>query len=309
VLVCKRTFDPARHRDTRRSVARAVGAERFPRTWRVPCAIAIGALVVSGAGVAWADPADFTARPTDPGRIGVWGESGNALGGGAVRGPGGAVRFNPADPRRDPANYVLTVVLGTDPATGATCARLGRRFVLGGPGAPGTAGGSGLINQIALGLYPPCPASAAPARPAAAAVALRLWHDQVRLPPPGPRIAPGWGIVGKEAYLEIDGRRDPAPWTFTAFGYTITISARSAYDVDWGDGTVSTGITSQGGPWPVGDVAHPYQADGVYRVTVRQRWTATWSASNGERGAIGEGLATVGNLVFPVRELQAVRDR
>jgi hypothetical protein len=42
---------------------------------------------------------------------------------------------------------------------------------------------------------------------------------------------------------------------------------------------------------------------------VRQRWTATWSATNGEQGAIDEGLLTVGTLDFPVRELQAVRDR
>jgi hypothetical protein len=166
------------------------------------------------------------------------------------------------------------------------------------------------VNQIVLGLYPSCPGSApVPAQLSPGAVARLLWREQVKLPPPAPRIAPGFGIVGKEAYLEIGGSRTPSPWTFTALGHTITIRAQSTYVVDWGDGTQTSDVTSQGGPWPSGEVSHPYQVDGAYRVTVRQRWTATWSATNGEQGAIDDGLQTVGTIDFPVRELQAVRDR
>ena len=223
---------------------------------------------------------------------------------------GNPVRFDPNDPRLDPANYVMTVALAFDPATGATCARMGTRFVLGGASSPQTPDSAAAINQIVLGLYPLCPGSApVSTRRSLGAVALQLWRDQVKLPPPSPRIAPGWGIVGKEAYLEIGGARDPIPWNFTAFGYTITVTAHSRYEVDWGDGTSASGITSQGGPWPTGEITHPYQVDGTYRVTVRQRWTATWSASNGEQGAIDDGLQTVGTFDFPVQELQAVRDR
>jgi hypothetical protein len=268
---------------------------------------AIAAIVINSPAGAFSP--EFDAGKSDPDVIGVHGRQwdGHAASDGGVR---VGVRSGSNDPRSDPANYVMTVALEFDPATGATCARLGRRFVLGGASSPQAADSAAAINQIVLGLYPLCPGSApAPAQLSAGAAALQLWHDQVKLPPPAPRIAPGWGIVGKDAYLEIGGRRDPVPWTFTAFGYTITITAHSRYEVDWGDGTAATGITSQGGPWPTGEITHPYQVDGTYRVTVRQRWTATWSATNGEQGAIDDGLQTLGTLDFPVQELQAVRDR
>jgi hypothetical protein len=249
-----------------------------------------------------AAPPDFDTGVGGPDRIDTWGGQEHTVSGGPVGRP---VHFAPNDPRLDPANWVMSITLEFDPASGGTCARVGRRFVLGGD--PADVGGA--INQIALGLYPLCPGSLPPPQVTAPSAALLLWRDRVKLPPPAPRIAPGWGIVGKEAFLEIGGARDPAPWTFTAFGYTITISAHSRYEVDWGDGTRASGLTSQGGPWPDGRITHPYEVDGTFRVTVRQRWTATWSATDGEQGAIDDGLLTVGALDFPVRELQAVRDR
>jgi hypothetical protein len=264
----------------------------------------IAAIVIGSASSASAVPPDFAVGPDEPGAIDL-----RAHQGVDVRGVSRIFRpLDPNDPRNDPANYVLSVAIEFDPVAGANCARLSQRFVLGGGSA--LPEGSSLVDQIVLGLYPVCPGSqSGPAQLSPGLVALFLWREQVKLPAPAPRIAPGWGIVGKDAYLEIDGTRAPEPWTFTALGHTITIRAQSTYEVDWGDGVRTQGVTTNGGPWPTGDITHPYQVDGAFRVTVRQRWTATWSATNGEQGAIDDGLQTVGTLDFPVQELQAVRQR
>ena len=274
------------------------------KTWMFAAVI----LVASASyGFAMAEP-QVGVDPTDSETLSPWVTRRDGASGFFSPGRGRRVALDPSDPRLDPANYVATVAVEFDPATGANCARLGTRFLLGGGSA--LPEGSTTINQIVLGLYPLCPGSLSlPAQLSPGAVALFLWREQVKLPPPAPRIAPGWGIVGKDAYLEIGGSRTPSPWTFTALGHTITIRAQSTYAVDWGDGTQISGVTSQGGPWPDGEITHPYQVDGAYRVTVRQRWTATWSATNGEQGAIDDGLQTVGTIDFPVQELQAVRDR
>jgi hypothetical protein len=268
--------------------------------------IAIVAFSVATPAVASA--ADFEAARTKPDQIDVWGRQNNSDPGHvAVR--GARVAFDPNDPRNDPANYVVDVQVRFDATRGGTCLQVGQRFVLGGANSRAALDAEARLLRL-LRNSPLCPASApVPARVSPGAVALALWRERVKLPPPAPRIAPGWGIVGKEAYLEIGGERDPGPWTFDALGYTITIVARSRYEVDWGDGSGAHGLTSQGGPWPTGEITHPYQVDGAYRVTVRQQWTATWSATNGEQGAIDEGLQTVGALEFPVRQLQAVRER
>jgi len=268
--------------------------------------IAIVAFSVATPAVASA--ADFEAARTQPDQIDVWGRRNNSDPGHvAVR--GARVAFDPNDPRNDPANYVLDVQVRFDATRGRTCLQVGQRFVLGGANSRAALDAEARLLRL-LRNSPLCPTSApVPARVSPGAVALALWRERVKLPPPAPRIAPGWGIVGKEAYLEIGGERDPGPWTFDALGYTITIVARSRYEVDWGDGSRAHGLTSQGGPWPTGEITHPYQVDGAYRVTVRQQWTATWSATNGEQGAIDDGLQTVGTLDFPVRQLQAVRER
>ena len=266
-------------------------------------ALAFIATVPTSAGAA-----TFDAEHTGPDQIDAWGQQGKNVGVGG--GPGGVrLALDPNDPRNDPANYVIDVQVRFEPALGSTCVRVGQRFLAGGANSRAALDAEARLLRL-LRNSPVCPGRApAPARPSSGAVALALWRERVKLPPPAPRIAPGWGIVGKEAYLEIGGERDPGPWRFDALGYTITITARSRYEVDWGDGSRSDGLTSQGGPWPTGEITHPYQVDGAYRVTVRQRWTATWSATNGEQGAIDEGLQTVGTLEFPVRELQAVRER
>ena len=183
------------------------------------------------------------------------------------------------------------------------------------PGVPGSAEALEL-EVLALqyyGEYGPCPGSPpAPAVPSPGAVALQLWRDQVQLAQPGVEIPPGKAIVGKAAFLQIGGPREQA-WYFDALGYGIDITATSTYDVDWGDGTVDTGLTSQGGPWPDGDINHTYQRSGAYDVVVTQRWTATWTAvgPTGPAGGTIEGVLETQQVLadFPVEQIQAVRDR
>ena len=269
------------------------------------CVTSLAAVLLPSAGFA----AEFDVQPGGNDVIDARGREGTGEGPGAIRRRVVRVSFDPNDPRNDPANYLIDVQVRLDATLGRTCVQVGQRFVLGAGNSRAALDAEARVLRL-LRNYPLCSGSApVPPRLSAGAVALALWRDQVKLPPPAPRIAPGWGIVGKEAYLEIGGEREPGTWTFNALGYTITITPHSRYEVDWGDGSFAHGLTSQGGAWPTGEIRHPYQADGAYRVTVRQQWTATWNATNCEQGAIEEGLQTVGTLDFPVRELQAVRER
>ncbi len=132
----------------------------------------------------------------------------------------------------------------------------------------------------------------------------------MKLPKPEPYIAPGKAITGLAAFLEIRG----APTTsqsFNVFGYALTITATvTSYDVDWGDGSWSRGLTSPGGPWPHGDVRHVYTDMGTYTVRVVEHWSGTWSVAGGGGGEVAGTLSTEGVIpAFPVDQLQAVRNR
>lgn len=142
------------------------------------------------------------------------------------------------------------------------------------------------------------------------AAAQMVWRDQMKLPAPEPYIAPGKAITGLAAFLEIRGPRTRTE-TFNVFGYALTITATvGGYDVDWGDGTWSRGVTSSGGPWPKGDVRHVYTDMGKYTVRVVERWSGTWSVAGGGGGAVDGELGTEGTIPsFPVDQLQAVRNR
>ena len=142
------------------------------------------------------------------------------------------------------------------------------------------------------------------------AAAQQVWRDQVKLPPPEPYIAPGKAITGLAAFLEIRGPRTRTQ-PFNVFGYALTITATaSSYDVDWGDGTWSRGLTSSGGPWPNGDVRHVFTNQGNYRVRVVEHWTGTWSVAGGGGGAVDGMLSSEGRIeAFPVVQVQAVRNR
>ncbi|MDP9420321.1 MAG: hypothetical protein M3P53_09285 [Actinomycetota bacterium] len=128
----------------------------------------------------------------------------------------------------------------------------------------------------------------------------------IQLPAPRPHIAPdGTNITGLPAYLETNGTlvHQVAP-TDTPLG-AITVEARGAYWVDWGDGTPEAGpFAFEGEAYPSGRIFHTYRYKGSYTVTVRQDWTATWRL--GSDGGTIDGLQTEASISLEVGELQAV---
>jgi hypothetical protein len=86
------------------------------------------------------------------------------------------------------------------------------------------------------------------------------------------------------------------------------IRATGSYVVDWGDGTAPLWdgpFQAEGRPYPNGNIAHTYDNVGTVTITLRERWTATWSLGP-VTGVLG-GLATVATIpAFPVQQLQAV---
>jgi hypothetical protein len=209
-----------------------------------------------------------------------------------------------------PVRFVVAPELRT--VDGALCLAVVRRR--GDPSAPAATVDEARLLQL-RGRYPRCPDAAGPSRPAAlpssAEPVLRAWAEELPLPAPSLRIQPGRAIVGKAAFLEIDGPLH-RQWRVEAFGWALDVEATATYTIDWGDGTVDEGITSRGGPWPSGDVRHAYLDPGTHVVSVTEQWTATWTGTgHGEtRGGVLAGvLRTRATLDLPVEELQAVRVR
>lgn len=156
--------------------------------------------------------------------------------------------------------------------------------------------------------YPPCPGAEVPVRTPAteAATFWRLRGEDV-LPTPAPRIAPGYMLAGKLAYLETGATLATQFVHATPLG-PLTIEATSRLFVDWGDGTGRTGpYTGPGGPWPDGTITHSWTTARPYDIAVVQEWTATWRL--GEASGTLDGLTTEARIEdFPVRQLQAVRN-
>jgi hypothetical protein len=156
--------------------------------------------------------------------------------------------------------------------------------------------------------YPPCPEQPlVPGLPAPvetpSMVARRHW-EQVPLPKPQPRIAPGRAITGKLAYLETRGAISHTYTNDTAFG-PLVIVATGSYVIDWGDGEKSGPYSFEGKPWPDGLITHDYLNVGSYDIIVTERWTATWRLG-GESGVL-RTLQTTGRIDdFPVEQIQAV---
>ncbi len=137
-------------------------------------------------------------------------------------------------------------------------------------------------------------------------VARRYW-EEIPLPVPRPRIAPGRAITGKLAYLETNGEIRYVYTNNTVFG-PLQIVATGSYTVAWGDGESSGPHSYEGKPWPDGRITHVYQKVGAYDVVVTEAWTATWRLG-GQTGVLRE-LRTTGRIDdFPVEQIQAVIGR
>lgn len=151
---------------------------------------------------------------------------------------------------------------------------------------------------------PPLPA------PDPAVLALELarsfWYE-TSLPHPKARIAPGWAITGKRAYLEVDMPLDRRFEHDTPMG-PLVVRSSARITVDWGDGARTRAVRSQGGPWPGGDLTHTWTDAGAVDVVVRAGWTAQWTL--GPYAGSLQRLSTSAVIDdFPVREVQAVRTR
>ena len=168
------------------------------------------------------------------------------------------------------------------------------------PGSPFAA-----LWRGVLGVIPGC---VEPPSPEQVAVGFLI---TVPLPTPEPYIAPGYALTGKLAYLEtraVERKDFTAP---TPFGALRVVATRTAFDVDWGDGSgVDKGpFPFAGEPWPNGRITHTYTHMGRYDITVVERWKAEWSLA-GATGTV-TGLRSAPAIIedFEARQLQAVRNR
>ena len=154
-----------------------------------------------------------------------------------------------------------------------------------------------------LATYQPCAARPRSASSPEAAWAERFWQE-VPLPSPRPRIAPGWAITGMPAYLETNGATTHRFVRDTPFG-PMDITASGSYLVDWGDGTTTGPHSYEGRPWPEGRISHVYTWVGHYDVVVTERWSAEWRIGS-ETGTLSQ-LTTAGRIgSFRVEQVQAV---
>lgn len=154
-----------------------------------------------------------------------------------------------------------------------------------------------------------CPADTSAAAPPTPGELARDFWDVRLLPSPTVKTVPDYAIVGKRVYLQIVGPPTTAFDVPNPIGADIDIQATSRYAVDWGDGTPPTTTTSQGGPWPDGDLTHVYDtAHSAVTIRVTQQWSATWTAGPGTAGTLDD-LRTVGELTIRVDQLQPVRNK
>lgn len=161
-------------------------------------------------------------------------------------------------------------------------------------------------NELAnLGV---CPADPDVERgPTPGELARDFWDVRL-LPRPQPTVVPDYAVVGKRVFLHIGGAPRTTFDVPNPVGADVHIAATSRYVVDWGDGTTTT-TTSQGGPWPHGDVTHVYDTART-RVTIRvtQVWSARWTAPGTNGGSLDD-LRTGGDVTIAVVQVQPVRNR
>lgn len=163
--------------------------------------------------------------------------------------------------------------------------------------------------RVTEGGFLTCQSPDAPPEPTPASEASAYWRVVGRdlLPEPSPRIAPGYMLAGKLAYLEAGSQTTARFEHPTPLG-TLVIDATSRLYVDWGDGSGLTGPhEGPGRPWPDGRITHYWTDAATYDVTVTQRWTGRWTL--GAAAGTVDGMETKAVIDdFEVRQLQAVRN-
>jgi len=203
--------------------------------------------------------------------------------------------------------YIIDPQLRTDPLTNEPCAYLAQ--TPGDPNSPQALTAETRARQL-IAAYGLCTNSPRPStNPTPAAAAAEAFEKHIKLPTPTLQIRPGYSITGTRAFLQINGPQQLDPDPIDVFGYTVTLHITSRYDIDWGDRTTpTTGATSQGGPYPNGDLSHVYDNTGTYTVTVTQHWTATYNIAGTATGHINDVLHTTNTMPLPVHQAQAVVD-
>jgi hypothetical protein len=212
----------------------------------------------------------------------------------------------PGQPPPDPATLVEIPFLAPGLPGGGLCVDMAVVSVPGGPNSALAAESEQAWLRL-MRNHRLCPGAPSAVPPVTAYV--EAFIRTIALPVPEPRIAPGYGVAGKVAYLETRSTLAPEPVVqATAFG-PLRVIISGAYFVHWGDEadpSVFAGPFSQEGqPWPAGAITHTWDWAGPVTIVVQARWTATWQLGP-EQGAL-TGLitrATVSN--FPVDALQAV---
>lgn len=139
------------------------------------------------------------------------------------------------------------------------------------------------------------------------AYAVQFWRT-IPLPVPRPQVPPGYAVTGKPAYLVTNGTLSPPEYVDNTPLGRLTIDATGQYRVDWGDANppVWNGpYSTEGEPWPDGQITHTYDYTGTYTIQLEEDWTAVWHLA-GATGTLA-GLHTAADIPnFEVRQLQAV---
>ena len=178
--------------------------------------------------------------------------------------------------------------------------------------------GVGRFGEPGIGGLPICPATPgqpaqAPPPPTPLEAAYYAWLYIIDLPSPSASTQPTIGITGLDTFLTIQGQQGMV-LDVPALGYNVHFEISSVYDIEWGDprpdGTktgaaVTRNHKDQGGPYPHGSLRHQYIERGSAKITITQRWSATWSTPT-DGGSLPDSVETTGSLTLPIQEIQAV---
>jgi hypothetical protein len=221
----------------------------------------------------------------------------------------------------EPAGTYPYRVLDTDPTTGEPCTRW-RIVVATTPeqtqlaSADARALDDAWSAQVDLA-DPPPPCSdiaidpGAPARQAAQDVIGQLTAAEPYVQPDNRAITGIWSYL--RTNIDSDFERTV---TVTLFGrdWDVQVDVEGVHTIDWGDGTIDTGVRGDGGPWHEGepgpgDIAHGYIATGAHSLVVTTDWTVTATLPATGATATQTLTTTSTPVTIDVDEVRSVRDR